>query len=131
MRLGRPVGDRLELTGAYLYSHADLGFDLSRLQVGTSDVPAFSGTARTAGGGDATLDTHVADLAARLSASEQVHLNLGYRFNERSQNGRLDETTSLGALAATTGDQVRVHSVDGDVEVDPRADLSLTLWVPL
>ena len=44
---------------------------------------------------------------------------------ERSQNGRLDETTSLGALAATTGDQVRVHSVDGDVEVDPRADLSV------
>jgi hypothetical protein len=129
VRLRRPVGDRLELTGAYVYSHADLGFDLSRVRTGTSSVPLYSGTSRTTGGGDATLDTHVADLGARLAAAERVHLDLDYRFNERSQNGRLDELTGFGALAAATGDRVRVHGVDADVEVDPRADLSLRAGV--
>ena len=43
------------------------------------------------GGGGATLDTHVADLGGTVQVLERVRVNLAYRFNERSQNGNLDE----------------------------------------
>ena len=125
VRLRRRLGERVEVTGDYFYSHADLGFDLARRRDGTSDVAGLPTTVTATGKGGATLDTHVADVGSTVDVSERVHLNVGYRFNERSQDGSLDETSTLGALAARTGDHVRIHSVTGDVEVEPLANLSL------
>lgn len=128
LRLRRPVGERLELTGAYFYSHADLGFDLDRRSVGTT-IDSDPASTRATASGDASLDTHVVDAGASVRASERVRLNVAYRLNERSQAGDLDQTSTLGALAARSGHHVRVHSVTGDVEVEPRDDLSLRAGV--
>jgi hypothetical protein len=127
VRLRRPLGERAELTGAYFYSHADLGFDVARRSAGTVGVDgspvATSSAAR--GSGDATLDTHVADTGASLRLGEHIRLETNYRLNDQSQSGALDEQSTFGPIAAVTGDHVRTHSVTSDVAVEPRADLSL------
>ncbi|HJQ83942.1 MAG TPA: hypothetical protein VKA21_07700 [Candidatus Binatia bacterium] len=128
VRVRRQVGDRLDLTGAYFYSHADLGFDRDRRRTGTTAAP-FGGTTATRGSGGATLDTHVADAGSSLRITDRVRVDVGYRLHDRSQNGTLDETTGFGALALATGHHVRVHSVTGDVTVEPREDLSLDAGV--
>jgi hypothetical protein len=124
MRVRRPLGEAAELTGAYLYSHADLDFDVTRQRQGTDDTGAPSPFGAR-GGGDAALDTHVADAGASVRVAERVQLSASYRFDERTQNGSLDETSSFGRLVAATGDHVRVHSVTGDVQAEPRDDLTL------
>jgi hypothetical protein len=131
VRLRRPLGETAELTGAYFYSHANLGFDGARNSAGTVDV-AGSPVATTSAArrsGDATLDTHVADLGASVRLGEHVRLETGYRLNDRSQNGALDERSTFGAIAAVTGDHVRTHSVTSDIAIEPRADLSLRAGV--
>jgi hypothetical protein len=125
VRLRRGVGERVELSGAYFYSHADLGFDVNGRRVGTSNVAGLPTTVTVDGSGSATLDTHIADVGGSLAISERVRVNLDYRFNERTQNGRLDETSTFGVIAARTGDHVRINSVTGDVEAEPLANLSL------
>jgi hypothetical protein len=129
VRLRRPLGDTAEITGAYFYSHADLGFALGRHRTGTSDVPGFSGSAVATGSGDATLDTHIADVATTVQLGERARLHVAYRFNGRTQDGRVDELSSFGRLATTTGDDVRMHSVTSDVELEPRDDLTLRAGV--
>jgi hypothetical protein len=62
VRLRHPVGDDVDLTGAYFYSRADLGFHGDQRHDGTSNVPAYSGVATATDHGNGTLDTHVADL---------------------------------------------------------------------
>jgi hypothetical protein len=52
-----------------------------------------------------------------------------YRFNDRSQAGRLDESSPFGTLAARTAYDLRAHDVTGDVEVEPRDDLSFRAGV--
>jgi hypothetical protein len=128
VRVRRPLGETAELNGAYLYSHADLDFDVFRQRRGTDDTGAPSPlTAR--GGGDATLDTQVADAGASVRVAERVELSASYRFDERTQNGSLDETSTFGRLVALTGDHVRVHSVTSEVQAEPRDDLSLQAGV--
>jgi hypothetical protein len=125
VRLRHPLGDDLDLTGAYFYSHADLSFRGGLLRTGTSDAPAFSGTERATDHGSATLDTHVADVGATWRALEWLRFHGAYRFNERSEGGNLTAPSTYGLLATVAGDHVRVHTVTGDAEVDPRDDLSL------
>jgi hypothetical protein len=129
LRLRRPFGERLELTGAYFYSHADLGVDFARRRTGTTDVPGLSGSAAATGSADATLDTHVADVGTTLRLTERTRLHVDYRFNSRSQDGSLDERSSFGRIATTTGDDIRIHSVTSDVELEPRDDLTLRAGV--
>jgi hypothetical protein len=125
VRLRRTLGDRLELAGAYLYGHADLGVDVASRRVATTDVAGVSGSDAARGGGDATLDTHVADLAASVALLPRVTLNVDYRFDARSHGGELDERTAFGRVAAATGYDVAIHRVTSDVEVEPRDDLTL------
>lgn len=129
VRLRHPIGDDVDLTGDYFYSHADLGFHGGRRRVGTSDTPAFSGVEVLTDNGGATMDTHVADLAATWRARDWLRFDASWRYNERSEGGDVREPSTFGLLAAATGDQVRVHSLTGDVEVDPRKDLSLRAGV--
>ncbi len=125
VRLHRTVGDRLDLTGAYLYSHADLSADRTRTLAGAVTPVYPSGRDLLRDHADAALSTHVVDLGSTLQVAEHVRWHSSYRFDERSQSGTLDETSTLGLLAARTGDQVKRHNVTTDVEVEPRADLSL------
>ena len=131
VRLRRALGERAELTGAYFYSHAELGFGVARRSAGTVDVGGapigVSTTSRSSGG--ATLDTHVADAGASVRLAEHVRLETSYRLNDRSQDGALAEQSTFGAIAAVTGDHVRTHSMTTDVAVEPRADLSLRAGV--
>lgn len=129
VRLRRPVGDRAELTGAYFYSRAELDTDLARRVVGTTDVPGVSADSTARGGGSATLNTHVADLGTSVEVLPGVRALATYRFNARSQDGRLDEDTSFGRLAAEAGDHVRIHRATGEIQVEPRSDLSLRAGV--
>jgi hypothetical protein len=129
VRLRRPFGDRVEVTGAYFYSHANLGVDFLRLRSGTTDVPGLSGSVAASGDADATLDTHVADVGTTVALSERARLHVDYRFDSRSQDGSLDERSTFGRLAATTGDDIRVHTVTGDVELEPRDDLTVRAGV--
>ena len=124
VRLRRHVGERVELTSAYFFSVADLGFDLDRRRVGTTDVPGLSGSETARGGGDAELTTHVADLGASVELLPRVRLHLDYRYNERTQDGELDERTTAGRIAAVAGHDVTIHRVTSEVEVEPRDDLS-------
>jgi hypothetical protein len=124
VRLRRPFGEVAELAGAYVYSHANLGFDTRQASRG-APTPLLPASASARGGGDATLDTHIADLGASWRVVERVRLHLDYRFHERSRDGQLDETSTFGFLAARTGDHLRRHAVTGEVEWEPRDDLSL------
>ena len=129
VRLRRPLGDRAELTGAYFYSRADLGFDVDRRSSGTVDVGGAPVATASSGSGDATLDTHVADAGVSVRLWEHVRVETSYRLNDRSENGALDERSTFGVLAAATGDHVRIHSVTSDIAVEPRADLSFRAGV--
>jgi hypothetical protein len=128
VRLRRPIGDTAELTAAYFYSHADLGFGFTRRNIGTDGTGTAVDT-RQRGSGDATLDTHVADAGASVQFAEHVRFETTYRLNDRTESGALDERSSFGAIAAATGDHVRIHSVTSDVAVEPRNDLSFRVGV--
>jgi hypothetical protein len=125
VRVLRPIGDVAELRGAYYYGHAILRFDESRARTATTLAPGLSGSDAAVGGGSGTLDTHVADLGASVRLTDRARLHVDYRYNERTQDGSFDERSTLGVLAATAGDSLRVNSVTGDVEYEPRPNLNL------
>lgn len=129
VRLRRAVGERVELTSAYFFSHADLGFDVDRRRVGTTDVPGVSGSATEQGDGDGSMTTHVADLGASVQLLPRVRLHVDYRFNERNQDGELDERTTAGRIAAVAGDDVTIHRATSEIELEPRDDLNFRAGV--
>jgi hypothetical protein len=128
LRLRRPVGKDLELTGLYLYSHADLDAEWT-----TRDATDDAGT-RTAGrrfrDATATLDTNVADVGATYRITDRFRLHASYRFDERAQRGDVDQR-DVGGNAAFfsigTGHHLRLHRTTVDAEVEPRSDLVLRL----
>jgi len=125
VRLRRPIGDATELTAAYFFSRASLNFDYGRSRRGTANVGGFGGSAAATGEGDATLTTHVVDLAASVRMNEYSRVHATYRFNDHSQDGSFDEASNFGLFDAETEDDVRIHSLSGEVEVEPLANLSL------
>jgi hypothetical protein len=129
VRVRRPFGERTELTGAYFYSHADMDFDVRRARTGASGLPGVPGVFAAAGGGEATLDTHVVDLGSATRLTDRIQWHLDYRFDDRSQDGALRETSTLGALAAATGHHVRLHRVTSDLEGTPWKRVSVRAGV--
>lgn len=127
VRLRRPIGDRVELTGAYLYSHAALDSAWNTTRNATSDDPAVLPKSRQSSTGDATLDTQVADLGGSILLTPRARLNVSYRFDERAESGGLAAQGTSGPLLVGTGDHVRLHRVTADVETEPRRDLTLRL----
>jgi len=125
VRLRRPIGDNVDLTGAYFYSHADLTSAATLFRNGTSNVPALSGVSTTTNRGDAVLDTHVADLGATARVTDALALHLTYRFNERSQGGSFDQTGTPGTIQTGTSDLVKIQTITGDFEYQARKDLLL------
>jgi hypothetical protein len=129
VRLRRPVGERVELTSAYFFSQADLGFDFGRRRVGTTDTPGVSASDTSSGDGNGHLTTHVADLGASVELLPRLRLHVDYRFNERNQDGELDERTTAGQIAAVAGNDVTIHRVTSELQYEPRDDLALRAGV--
>jgi hypothetical protein len=125
VRLRRSVGQTLDLTGAYVYTHAELDSDRTRLASGTTSGTGAPTRAIAADRSAATLDAHVLDLAATWRLHEHVRLHASYRMDDRSQNGQLDSQGSSGTFVADGGYHLRLHRTTADVEAEPRSDLSL------
>jgi hypothetical protein len=125
VRVERAFGERAEVAAAYFFSHARMDVDQRQMREGTSNIPAFSGSAEAAASGDGTLTTNVADVSTTVRLSERLRAHTAYRFDERSQDGRVGETGTFGELVAETDDLDRSHSVSTELEVEPRADLLL------
>jgi hypothetical protein len=129
IRASRSIGDRLELTGDYFFSHAGLSSDRTRFRDGAGSIPAANGSQTQTDHSTATLNTNVADLAGSLRLTDWAAMHVAYRFNERTQTGELDNQSDLGTLFTATGDQVRYNTVTGDFELRPRRDLTLLAGV--
>ena len=125
LRLRRMMGDRAEVTAAYFFSRADLSFDYGRTRRGTATPGGFGSTASATGEGEATLTTNVVDLATSVRMNDYLSVHGAYRLNDRSQDGSYGEVSNFGLLDAETEDDVRIHSISGEIEVEPRANLSL------
>ena len=125
VKLRRPIGERFELTGGYLYAHADLASEWTTVRNATTNVPGLDGSERKVQDGDATLDTHVVDLGATAQITDQLSAHATYRFDEQSQEGDLDQSGSVGVLSLGTGYHLRLHRLTGDFEWTPRRDLTL------
>jgi hypothetical protein len=128
VRLRRAFGPRVEVAGSYLYGHAELDADWTTARAVTTGGTTTRDDTRTAG--DASLDTHVADLRASLLLTSKARLSVTYRFDERAQDGGLDEQSRAGpGLLVATGHHVRLHRVTGDAVLEPSRDLSLRAGV--
>jgi hypothetical protein len=125
VRLRRSIGDAIDLSAAYFFSYADLSFDRDRRRTGTDSTGAAAGDQNVSGDGDANLTTNIVDIAASVRVSDRVRVHTTYRYNDRSQDGSLDELSGFGVLDSDTDDDVRINSVSGEVEVEPRPNLLL------
>ena len=125
VRLRRPLGDRVELTGGYFYAHADLSSQWTTSQDATTNVPALAGSSHQVQDGHATLDTNVADVGATARITEQLSAHATYRFDEQWQQGEFDQRGSTGVLSTDTGNHLSLHRLTGDFEWTPRRDLAL------
>jgi hypothetical protein len=125
VRLRRPIGDRIELAGGYLFAHADLSSQWTTSQDATTNVPNLAGSSHQVQDGHATLDTNVADLGATMRLTEQLSAHATYRFDEQWQRGGFDQSGSTGVLSTDTGNHLSLHRLTGDFEWTPRRDLAL------
>src|SRR5215475_1497972 len=87
VRVRRPIGDRIELTGGYVFAHASLVDDRTRFRDGTSTIPADSGPSTRIDNGNASLATQLVDLGASVRLTSIATFHLDYRYDERTQHG--------------------------------------------
>jgi len=125
VRVRRPIGDRVELTGGYLYAHADLSSEWSTVRDATTNSPNLDGSERKFQDGDVTLDTHVVDVGASARITDTLVAHATYRFDEQTEAGDLDQHGSLGVFSLGTGYHLRLNRLTGDFEWSPRRDLTL------
>jgi hypothetical protein len=125
LRVHRAFGDRLELTGGYVYSHADLTFDANRFRQGTVANPVFPSRELRTATGDASLDAHVLDLESTARVTERVRVTTAYRYDTRDQSGNVVRRDAFGRVAADAGYRIEGHRIDGTVEADLRDDLTV------
>lgn len=125
LRLHRGFGDRIDVTGGYLYTHAALDFDADRVRRGTVSNPAFPASDARTATGSAELDAHVVDLESTARVTDRVRVTTAYRFDVREQSGGVVRRDAFGRIAAETGYRIRTHTFDGTVEADLRDDLTV------
>jgi hypothetical protein len=130
VRVRRSIGDRIELTGGYVFAHASLVDDRTRFRDGTSTIPADSGPSTLIDNGNASLTTQLVDLGASVRLTTISTFHLDYRYDERTQHGDLDALLVPAQLqTTTTSDHVRWNRVTADVEVRPLKALALRAGV--
>lgn len=125
VRFRRPIGTRGEVTGAYVYQHAELDAEQTLSQNATRDSPSIPPVDRSQGHSTASADTQVADLAGSWQLTDRVGFHLSYRYDEQQQDGDLSQFGTTGALDTDTSAHVRINRVTSEVEVVPRDDLRL------
>src|SRR5262245_4334264 len=84
VRLIRPVGDRIELTGSYVFAHASLDEGRTRFRDGTSTIPSDNGPSTRIDQGSASLTTQLAELGASVRLTPIATAPLDYRYDERT-----------------------------------------------
>jgi hypothetical protein len=119
VRLRRALGDVVDLSAGYVFSHGDLDAGFERARRGTDRGGGFAGDALASSRSDAALTTHVLDAAASVRLHDRVRLHTGYRYDSRDQDGTLNETGDFGFLRAHTDDDVRLHRASVELEVEP------------
>jgi hypothetical protein len=129
VRVRRAVGDRVELTGSYVFAHASLDAGRTRFSDATSTIPAASGPSTRIDQGNASLTTQLAELGASVRLAAIATFHLDYRYDERTQHGDLDALLTSGQLQTSTSDHVRWNRVTADVEVRPLKALALRAGV--
>ena len=130
VRVRRSIGDRVELTGGYVFAHASLVDDRTRFRDGTSTIPADTGPSTRIDHGNASLATQLVDLGASVRLTRIATLHLDYRYDERTQHGDLDALLTPGQpLQTATSDHVSWNRVISDVEVRPLKELALRAGV--
>jgi len=129
VRLIRPVGDRIELTGSYVFAHASLDEGRTRFRDGTSTIPSDNGPSTRIDQGSASLTTQLAELGASVRLTPIATAHLDYRYDERTQHGDLDAFLDPGRLQTATSDHIRWNRVTSDVEVRPTKTLALRAGV--
>jgi hypothetical protein len=129
VRVRRSIGDRVEVTGGYVFAHASLDENRTRFRDGTSTIPSANGPSTRIDHGDASLTTQLADLGVSVRLTAIATLHLDYRYDERTQHGDLDALLDPGRLQTTTSDHVRWNRVRSDVEVRPLKTLALRAGV--
>jgi len=125
VRFRRPIGTRGEVTGAYVYQHAELDADQTLFLNATRDSPAVPQVTRSDGHSSASADTQVADLTGSWQLTDKVGFHLSYRYDEQQQDGDLSQFGTAGPLDVDTSAHVRINRVTGEVEAQPREDLRL------
>ncbi len=125
LRLRRPIGERVELGGGYYFSHAALDGSWRLDERGTAPDPAAWPPVQAQSGVDGTLDTQVVDAGVIAGLTEQLRLDVDYRWDARTQDGHLAATSTFGPLAARTADQLRVQRVTTLLAWEPRPTLEL------
>jgi hypothetical protein len=129
LRLRRPIGDRIELTGGYVYAHASLDESRTRFRDATSAIPADNRPSTRVDNSRASLSTQLADLGASVLLNRITSLHLDYRYDERHQNGDLDALLEPGSLQTATSYHVRLNRVSTDLEVRPVKSLTFRAGV--
>ena len=131
LRLRRPIGDRIELTGGYVYAHAGLDESRTRFRDATSAIPIDNGPSTRIDSGRASLSTQLADLGASVLLTRILTLHLDYRYDERHQNGNLDALLEPGVspLQTATSYHVRLNRVSTDLEIRPAKSLTFRAGV--
>jgi hypothetical protein len=129
VRFRRPIGTSGEVTGAYVYQHAELSSDRTAFVNATRDNANVPPVDRSQGHASATADTQVADLTGSWQLTDRVGLHLSYRYDEQQQNGDVSQFGTLGPLDVVTSAHVRINRVTGEIEARPRDDLRLRAGV--
>lgn len=124
LRLHREFGDRVDVSGGYVFTHAALDFDADQARRGTVDDPVFPARDTRMATGDATLDAHVLDLESTVRVADRVRVTTAYRFDTRNQSGDMVRRDVFGRVAAATDYTLDHHRLDGAVEADLRDDLT-------
>jgi hypothetical protein len=127
VRVRRAIGERAELTGAYLYSHAELDVDGDLARSATVIQPVFPDRYARTSDGSGALDAQVVDLGASVVLAPRVRWSLDYRFDERSQSADLTRLDTYGRIVADTGYDVRQQRVTTAVDFQVRDDLSIRI----
>ena len=129
VRVRRSIGDRIELTGGYVFAHASLDVGRTRFRDATSTIPSANGPNTRIDRGDASLTTQLADLGASVRLAPIATLHVDYRYDERTQDGDLDALLDPGQVQTSTRDHVRWNRISSDVEVRPLKTLALRAGV--
>jgi len=125
VRARRPLGERGELNGSYVFRHADLDLDAQLFEGGRPSTPGFPTKNLQVSTGDATMNMHVVDLVGSWKLLERLSVITSYRYDDRTQSGTVLSSDAFGLLDANAGYHVSLNRGTAELEAAPRDDLTV------